>query len=462
MLIRGAEVGGELCDVRIAAARIDAVAARLSPAAGETVIEAGGGALLPGLHDHHIHLNAAAAALASVRCGPPEVGDADALAAALHRAPLGGWLRGVGYHDGVGPIDRAWLDRRGPDRPIRIQHRSGRMWIFNSRALALLGLREPADGRLVDGDIWLRGKLEAAAPCLAPVGAALASFGVTGLTETTPTNTLDDYRRLAAAALPQHVLVMGDASLDAAPALGQCRGGAVKLHYHDHDLPGIDVLAAQIARAHAVGRAIAAHCVTPAELLLTLAAIEASGAGAGDRIEHAAVAPPEAADWMAALGVTVVTQPHFLVERGAAYLREVEPADRPWLYRLRGLQAAGIPLAAGSDAPFGGLNPWRSMAAAVCRPPGFGELEELTPEQALALYTGSALAPGGAARRVAVGAAADLCLIDRGWGAARRDLAAVQVRATLIDGVPSYDSMASIIPQPSAVAADTRRMDNAM
>jgi predicted amidohydrolase YtcJ len=463
MLIRHAEVNGRPCDVRLTEGRIAMIAESLLSERDETVLDAAGGALLPGLHDHHIHLNSTAAALASVRCGPPDVQGAQALAAALHRAPGEGWLRGIGYHDGVaGRIDRAWLDRHGPDRPIRIQHRSGRMWIFNSRALAALDLRVPADGRLIDGDGWLQARLGAAAPGLEPVGARLARFGVTGLTEVTPRNTLADYRRLAEANLPQRLLIMGDSSLDLAPSIGRTRRGAVKLHYHDHDLPSIDVLVGAIARAHAAGRPVASHCVTSAELLLTLAALETAGPRMGDRIEHAAIVVPEAARWMAALGVTVVTQPHFLAERGDTYLAEVDPSDLPWLYRLRGLHAAGIPIAAGSDAPFGDLNPWLAMGAAVNRRPEFGEHEELTPERALALYTGSADAPGGVSRRVAIGEEADLCVIDRRWQDARRDLAAVTVRATLIGGVPIYSSIASTSPQRSAVEAGTRRLDSAI
>jgi predicted amidohydrolase YtcJ len=463
MLIRDAEVNGRLCDVRVAEGRIATIAEQLLSERDEIVFDAAGGALLPGLHDHHIHLNATAAALASVRCGPPDVLDAQALAEALHRAPGEGWLRGIGYHDGTTRgIDRTWLDRHGPDRPIRIQHRGGRMWIFNSRALATLGLRVPVDGRLIDGDAWLQARLGAAAPSLEPVGARLARFGVTGLTEVTPRNTLADYRRLAEANLPQRLLIMGDSSLDLAAPIGRSRRGAVKLHYHDHDLPSIDVLVAEIARAHTAGRSVASHCVTSAELLLMLAALEAAGPRMGDRIEHAAIVIPEAARWMAALGVTVVTQPHFLAERGDTYLAEVDPSDRPWLYRLRGLHAAGIPIAAGSDAPFGDLSPWLAMAAAVNRRPEFGEHEELTPERALALYTGPADAPGGISRRVAIGEAADLCVIDRCWRDARRDLAAVTVRTTLIGGVPAYSSIASTNPQRSAVEAGTRRIDKAI
>ena len=152
MLIRDAEVAGARCDVRIGGGIISAIAPELLPEAGEAVVDSRGGALLPGLHDHHIHLDATAAALLSLRCGPPAVTSRDALAQALAAAPGRGWLRGVGFHDSIGHVDRAWLDAHGPDRPVRIQHRGGRMWVLNSRAIAEIGGGAPPDGRLIDGD----------------------------------------------------------------------------------------------------------------------------------------------------------------------------------------------------------------------------------------------------------------------------------------------------------------------
>ncbi len=368
MLIVGAEVDGALRDVRVERGRIGAIERCLAPLSGERVFDAAGGALLPGLHDHHIHLNAAAAALASVRCGPPEIASCEALVVALGGAPGEGGGRGVGYHTSVaGEIDRRWLDRFGPDRAVRIQHRGGRMWILNSRALALLGDDMPADGRLIDGDALLRRRLDASPPDLRPLGSALAARGVTGLTEATARNDADDYHRYARAGLDQHLLVMGTAALDDLAPHARARAGAVKLHYHDHDLPALDALIDEVACAHAADRAVAAHCVTRAELMLTLAAIEAAGPHPGDRIEHAGVAPPPAVEWIASLGLTVVTQPHFIAERGRAYRAEVAAHDQPWLYRLRGFRTVGVRLAGGSDAPFGGLDPWSSMAAATER-----------------------------------------------------------------------------------------------
>ena len=76
MLIRRASIGGGGCvDIRCGGGRIEAMAGRLAPLRGEPLLDAAGGAVLPGLHDHHIHLYAAAAARASVSCGPPEVAD---------------------------------------------------------------------------------------------------------------------------------------------------------------------------------------------------------------------------------------------------------------------------------------------------------------------------------------------------------------------------------------------------
>lgn len=434
MLIRGAEVAGRRCDVRLGGGVIAAIAPALLPLPGEPVLEAKGGALLPGLHDHHIHLDATAAALASVRCGPPAVADRDALAHALAAAPGSGWLRGVGFHDSIGRVDRAWLDTHGPARPVRIQHRGGRMWVLNSRAIAEIGGGVPADGRLIDGDALVAARLGRVLPDLAALGQRLAALGITGVTEVTPRNDAADFARYAGAGLAQRLLVMGGATLDAQQPLALARAGAVKLHYHDHDLPALDALVAEIARAHAAGRPVAAHCVTRGELFLMLAALDMAGAHPGDRIEHAGLAPDEAVEWVARLGLTVVTQPHFITERGADYAREVDAADLACLYRLQAWRAAGVRLAAGSDAPFGGQSPWAAMAAAVDRPSGFGAGEALTPEAALALYLGPPDDPGGPARPVAVGAAADLCLIDRGWEVARADLAAILVQATFVAG----------------------------
>jgi predicted amidohydrolase YtcJ len=465
MLITRAQLeDGEVRDVRIERGLVAAIGT-LEPQPDEVVIAAEGGLLLPGLHDHHIHAAALAASLTSVRCGPPEIADADAFAAVLRAAPGGGWLRGTGYHESVaGLLDAARLDAITADRPVRVQHRSGRMWFLNSAALDILfadhapppGLQREDGrftGRLFDEDAWMKQALGSRPPCLAAVGAILARVGVTGLTDMSPANDAVIARHFAAqgadGSLPQRVLLAGLMDLTQADMAGAVRLGPAKLHLHEAELPDFDDAVAFIRTAHARSRSVAVHCATEVELVFTLAAFDAAGAQPGDRIEHASVAPNSAVDEIARLGLAVVSQPHFVAERGDVYRTDVEPELQPLLYRLSAFRDAGVTLAAGSDAPFGGPDPWAAMAAAVSRRTRdgalIGEAEALTPEQALDLYLRAPEALGQR-RRVAVGAAADLCLIDRPWARAREALAAVRVRAAWVDGRMIFDG----VDQPPA------------
>ena len=439
MIIKNVDLGGECLDVRLA----DGLIADIGPGlSGANIFDGQGGALLPGLHDHHIHLNATAASMNSVRCGPPEVKTREELIGSLNGSGSG-WLRGVGYHHSVaGEIDRVWLDEHGPDRPLRIQHRSGRLWILNSLAMAELGLDVPADGRLYDSDLKVRQL--SGFPNLKPLVQKLLSYGITGVTEVTPSNGVAEYKHYLKNAAPLRLAVMGKADLSAS------QSSHLKLHYHDHDLPDLESLAAEIAMAHETGRNIAAHCVTRAELMLTLAALEQAGSKPGDRIEHAAIADDDVIAWMQKLGVIVVTQPNFIAERIEAYRNDVPSSDHGSLWRLNSFQNAGMPMAAGSDAPFGNPNPWAAMAAAVKRPSGF-EHEAISPEDALALYTKPNDDAGGEPRGVEVSAAADLCLIDRSWATARKDLTKVVVNASWVSGELVYDVSSSTNPHSKAV-----------
>jgi predicted amidohydrolase YtcJ len=467
VLIRNADVLQRgRADVRIGNGVVLEIGLDLRELPGEDVIEAAGGALLPGLHDHHLHLRSLAAALSSVPCGPPQVRDAGELARRLHKAAAetahaGDWIRGIGYHESVaGDIDRHWLDRHLAERPVRIQHRSGRLWILNSRALAFIDAHDGAGddpleriegrltGRLYDADGWLRERLGGVRQNLRAVSRWLAGFGITGVTDTTPGNTRDDFNYFQAAhrrgELLQDILVMGDASLDALPdgVAGGVTRGPHKFHLHDAALPELGDICARIQASHRARRPVAFHCVTRAELVFTLVALRESGSIDGDRIEHAAITPPDILEQVAELGLTVVTQPNFIAERGDSYLQDVEDTDQPWLYRLRGFLDAGIPLAGSTDAPFGDANPWKAMQAAVSRrtPAGaaVGAGEALAPEEALELFLSPLATPGRHARSVGRGEPADLCLLDRPWAEACRDLADVGLRFTLKAGAPAW------------------------
>jgi predicted amidohydrolase YtcJ len=356
----------------------------------------------------------------------------DAVAGVLRAAdrskPDRSWLRAVGWH---GPhLDREALDAVVPDRPVRVQHRSGALWILNSAGLRAVGIDEPT-GRLFGMDDVLRERTPPESPPdVAGVGRQLASFGVTGITDATPTERPEDVAALAATGLD--VLAMSS------PALALESNGPAKVLPADHALPGVDELADEMRAARAQRRAIAVHCVTAAGLVLALAAWDLVGIDPADRVEHGSVIPDALVPMIAERGLTVVTQPNFVAERGDDYLAEVDATDLPFLYRCRSLLDAGVPVAFGTDAPFGDADPWKAIAAAVHRrtPSGATVLpaEAVDARTALSLFLSSARAPGGPPRHVEPGAPADLVLLDAPLGEALAEPSSERVRMTMRRG----------------------------
>ncbi|WGM47504.1 N-substituted formamide deformylase [Brevundimonas sp. NIBR10] len=454
LLIRGATLlDGRSVDVRIVGGLIVEIGSGLD-AADARVIEAEAGLLIPGLHDHHVHVAATAAARTSVKCGPPDVVDREGLARCLSMPGIG-WLRGVGYHESVaGMLDRVWLDQVAPERPVRIQHRSGRMWFLNTAALETLlapGVPLPSGldrvtGRLFDEDAWMQQVMAANMPAFDDVGAEWSRLGVTGITEMSPAN--DD--RVAShfvaererGALPQSVVLAGQASLGAGGMNRALKLGPVKIHLHEADMPDFDTVVSMMRKAHAKGRTVAVHCVSELELVFTLAALRDAGVEPGDRIEHASICPDHLLQDIADQGLSVVAQPNFVSERGDAYRQSIAPDEWSALYRLQSFVSAGVTLAGGTDVPFGDPDPWAAMAAAVSRRTLSGHVigacEAMSPEQALSLFTADPV-DLRRQRYVEVGCAASLCLLTRPWTEVRNALSAADVRATVIEGRVIYD-----------------------
>jgi predicted amidohydrolase YtcJ len=459
LLLRGVELVGErLVDVRVGGATIIAIGPALPAERGDDIVDGRGGALLPGLHDHHLHLRATAAAATSVPVGPPEVRDLTTFRAALERAaadrPGGGWLRAVGYHESVaGPLDRWILDGIVPGSPVRVQHRTGEMWVLNSAGVAALQLdasggppgveRDAAGvptGRLWRLDRWLAEQLAGAEPDMASMSRRAAAAGVTGFTDAGPDTSQADADRLGAlvanGTIVQRVALLGPLDL-LPPAEPGAEVIGTKVLLDDLTLPALDDLAGLIRRTHAKGRPVAVHCVTRLQLVLTLAALDAAGSRPGDRVEHASVVPAELVADLGRLGVTVVTQPNFVAERGDDYLAEVDAADQPDLYRVASLLAAGVPVAAGTDAPFGRADLWAAMRAAVHRTTAAGRVvgpaEGVAAGSALNLFLGAARTPGRP-RQIAPGKPADLCLLAVPLAAALQDLDPAAVAMTVIAG----------------------------
>ena len=473
LLVVGVDVDGERVDVRCNDGVVTAVSTDLTPRPGETVLR-GAAAAVPGLHDHHLHLMAMAARADSVDVGAERVSDGDDLARVLARADAasaaGEWLRAVGYHERVlGRLDRWALDRIVAGRPLRVQHRSGHLWVLNSagcRAVGLdggevdVGMRGDgvdgierdgverdgsgrATGRLFDRDEWLADRLpRREPPDLGAVGRRLASYGVTGVTDATPTATTADLEPLAAArrtgALAQRVRVMGGLDADDPGVPDGLEVGPRKVMVADGRHPDVDGLVERIDAAHRSGRPVALHCVSLVAAAVALAAWDAAGARPGDRMEHGAVLPSDVVHRLADLDVTVVTQPAFLVDRGDEYLDEVDAEDRAHLYRCAGLVRAGVGVGAGTDAPFGPEDPWVAIASAVRRTTRSGRVvgadERMTPRRALDLFLSDPADPGGPPRAVTVGADADLCLLGDDLRRTLDDPSGRRVVATVVGG----------------------------
>lgn len=448
VLIRDAEVCGRRVDVEV----VGPVIARIRPAGAVVaaelaraarVVDAAGGALIPGLHDHHIHLLALAAAGRSLVLG-------DSLSAiAQHAAsrPGRGWMRVVGYHEVEhGPLDRLALDAIVSDRPVRVQHQTGALWVMNTPALEALGLPGDTDGRLFGADAALRGRVPDDPPDLAAVGRRLATYGVTGLTDATPSEDAGDVDALVAAAgsgaLPQRVVVTGGAALAAEIPRRLTRAavvaGPVKIVIGDHQLPTFDELVAAMLRARAAERAVAVHAVTRVALALAVAAWDEVGARPGDRVEHGGIVPPDLAEWLAAHAVVVVTQPSFIHDRGDRFVAEVDETDLEHLYPCGRLLAAGVGVAGSTDAPFGDADPWRAIAAAVerrtRRGTTVGASDRVPADRALAMFLGELHDPAGPPRRVVPAAAADLCLLQVPLGEALRAPSSLAVRSVICGG----------------------------
>lgn len=426
--------GGRCIDVVIQDGRVaDLEAATRTN--GES-IDGRGGVLLPGLHDHHLHILALAARRQSIDLGG--VVDPEEIGHRLRSASTGEWVRAVDYDErACGLPDARMIDSWVADRPVRLADRTGALRVLNSAAMDRLGPmqlppgaeRDPEGhptGRFWREDRWLAKALPRALPDLRSLGSELAATGLTELTDATAHNGPDEAAILSGS-LPQRLVLMGSEALGAANGYAL---GPLKLALDERDLPPVDELADRIVGARAAGRAVAAHCVTEGELALYLAALDsAGGARPGDRIEHGAMIPDTFVPVIAATGLIVVTNPAFIHDRGDRYRDTIDPHLWETLYPAASLARAGIPMLGGSDAPYAGADPWLAMRSARDRRSVGGTLigpgQRMTGLKALRLYCRGEIAPG---------ASADFVMCDGDMADVLSDLSADRVSLTIIAG----------------------------
>ena len=456
LILSNAEVEGDLVDVII----LNGIVDTLVPSAGSLApgllgdahrIDVEGSALLPGLHDHHVHLLSWAASLHSLNLATSPV-QPNQLAATISDADrsLGQeeWLRVTGYHESMGLLDRKILDEMNLQHPTRVQHRSGAQWILNSLACDIVGLDHDHDGQLLGADDWLHQQLPPHPLDLEHVTHQLHQCGVTGVSDLTPTSSLDQFAPLLAFAqtMPSlDIRVSSDPWLACDPGtLTPLVLGPVKVYIADHTLPELDQVVAAFSAARSQQRAIAVHSVTEISLALAVAAWNQVGALPGDRLEHGSLISDAAASELARLGVGVITQPNFIVDRGEQYKNDLDESDLEILYRCASLEHLGVSVSFGTDAPFGTPDPWWAMAASTTRVTKNGSLlgahERLRRHDALSKFLTPLDDPFGQVRRVQPGVRANLCLLDRPLRTIGDDLSKDLVAMTFFEGSLVYSA----------------------
>lgn len=444
------------------------------------VIGGRGVVIVPGFVDAHLHFLAFARRTGEVDCSAPgctRVATILARLANAAKARSGGvWIRAFGYDEAFlaekRPPSLAELDAAVPSHPLRLLHRTGHAALLNGAALAALGLeshdprveRDPngrPTGFVREPGECLRGRIprpsaSELAGLFARATRRLLEVGITTFHDPTPGQgyaEVGELRRLVEdGVIRQRVRVYGSAETlvggfdePAAERFALC---GVKIVLAD------DVDADQFAESLAVadrrGAQVAVHAVEEGPLAVATDGLRRLGSERvtlrRHRIEHAALCPPALVQEIASSGAAVVTHPDFLTRFAGKYRAAIPAAQHDWLYPLRAYLDAGVRLAFGSDAPIAPPVPLVTIAAAVARCTGEGDLlaagQGIPAEEALRLHTAAGAALTGEADRLgrlAPGAVADVVVLGADPTEVEpREIGRIEVRATIVDGIVEW------------------------
>lgn len=162
------------------------------------------------------------------------------------------------------------------------------------------------------------------------------------------------------------------------------------------------------------------------------------------RIEHGGVVTPEQLERLAALGATIVSQPHFMRAYGDGFRGYIGEERTHWSFRSASQLRSGLTVAGSSDRPVAPGAPLEVMTSAIHRRTSsgwvYGPEERLTPAEALRAYTaGSAQVTGWAEEKgvLAPGYLADFAVLDA--NPLEHDPNRVRVLATLVGGQVVFD-----------------------
>jgi predicted amidohydrolase YtcJ len=490
-------------------------------APGAHVVDAGDAAVVPGLHDFHIHLVGLARARRAIALD--DAPDGAEVVARLAAAPQTGatdaWLTGRGWSERqMAGVDPGALAAAAGERLAFLTSHDGHSAWASPRARRLAGLSaatdDPPGGRLErDASGEPTGILrETAMDLVAPLvtraqGAALrsdldatlgdlAGLGLTGATEAgdyidangigadaafgDSFSTLTDLGDRLDGRLRMTLGIPADA-MAAAAASGRRTGAPLEgrrtlrfgwaKEYSDGALgsgtaalfeprtcgtPDAGILrvsADELDALFAAGRsaeiALAVHAIGDRAAAAVLDAVERAptrpAEAPNDRMEHAQLLRPHEVDRFARLGVTASIQPiHAAADRDL--VESCWDGRQDGAYAWRALRAAGVHLAAGSDAPVESVNPWLGIFAAVHRRLPSDARNDWRPAQSLTVVEALSAYTLGPARALGVadeghlrpGARADLAVLNvdlRTLLAADERLAEIRAEVTVVDGV---------------------------
>ena len=437
---------------------------------GVKVIDGGGGTLMPGFHDAHLHLLAYAASLLAVDCRPSSVNSIRDIARKIgdraSGAPTGEWIRATGY-DETSLRERRHPTRRDLDEatslhPVRLDHRSGHASVLNTMALECVGIgdsfSEPPgasvereldtgspSGLLLEMQDFLEGKTSAYSAkeieaSLKAASSALLKYGVTSVQDATHHNSVSRWDFLgnllgSAGGMPRVTLMPGFRHLRGFLQSGlkfgsggpRLRIGHVKIMVTASSgflNPDRNELADMVAECIESGFPVAVHAVEAGVVRSAAEAISAAlvseSISSLHRIEHCSECPPDALDIVAQSSAKVVTQPSFVYQNGDRYLSTVDKGMLPHLYRVGSLIERGIDVAFSSDAPFGDPDPMHGIFSAVERKTASGSLlavnQRIQVLEALKSYTAASARASGIASHVGTimpGMYADMVLFEK-------------------------------------------------
>ncbi|GAA3022743.1 amidohydrolase [Microbacterium dextranolyticum] len=417
------------------------------------VIDAGGGWVVPGLWDHHVHT--VQWALVAQREPLGQAGSAaDAAARMAHAPGLGDGRRvGAGFRDALWPDapSLSLLDERTGEIPTYLINSDVHSVWMNTAAFRREGMTLDASGLVREEPAFeISRRLNAVDPAtgdqfVAQALAEAATRGIVGVVDFDMAwnaeawaRRLDagfDTTRIRFGLYPAHLdraLAEGLASDDALDPAGLVRVGPLKVitdgslgtrtaacsHAYPGDPRNHGVLTVApeelldlMTRATAGGLACAIHAIGDVANSHALDAFAATGAVG--TIEHAQLVAHADIPRFARLGVGASVQPeHAIDDRD---MTDVYWAGQTALaYPLRALAEAGANLLFGSDAPVAALDPWAAMASAVHRTRDGRAAWH--PDQAIDAATALAAstASGSLARSTLLpGDVADLVVVDR-------------------------------------------------